>query len=109
MQALQGEEFSAYGVSKEDGGVALVEVPKEQISSKVVRGDRNIDVDWLRVDFSVAEPADAWVKVNHRGLWFYIPGNDLASRTSLGLLDAIFQAGVGNVPGAKPLLTLPVR
>jgi len=88
---------------------AMVEVPEAQISGHVARGDRNIGVDWLSVHFSAAEPADAWVKVYYRGLWFYIPDDDLGSRISLGLLDAIFQAGVGNVPGAKPLLTLPVR
>lgn len=87
----------------------LVEVPEAQISDHVVRSDRAIDLDWLTVRFADAEPSNAWVKVRHRGLWFYILGNDLGSRTSLGLLDAIFQSAVGNVPGAKPLLTLPVK
>jgi len=87
----------------------LVEVPEAQIASHVVRGKSKIDGDWLTVRVSGADPSDAWVKVRYRGLWFYISGNDLASRTSLGLLDAIFQSGVGNVPGAKPLLTLPVK
>jgi len=88
---------------------ALVEVPQAQISNHVARGDRANNLDWLTVRYSDSEPSDAWVKVRYRGLWFYIPGNDLASRTSLGLLDAVFQSSVGNVPGAKPLLTLPVK
>ena len=87
----------------------LVEVPEEQISGHVVRSDRAIDVDWLTVHSSATEPTDAWVKVRYRGLWFYILGNDLSSRLALGLLDAIFESAVGNVPGAKPLLTLPVK
>jgi len=87
----------------------LVEVPEAQIASLIVSSDRTIGIDWLNVRSATAEPSDTWVKVRYRGLWFYIPGNDLASRTSLGLLDAIFQSAVGNVPGAKPLLTLPVK
>lgn len=34
LHALQGEEFSAYGVSKEDGGVALVEVPENSEAAR---------------------------------------------------------------------------
>jgi len=87
----------------------MVEVPEAQIAGHVARGESKIDGDWLTVRFSSSDPSNAWVKVRYRGLWFYIPDNDLVSRTSLGLLDAIFQAGVGNVPGAKQLLTLPVK
>jgi len=28
---------------------------------------------------------------------------------SFGLLNALFESVVGNVPGAKPLLTLPIK
>ena len=41
--------------------------------------------------------------------WFYIAANELKSRASFGLLNALFESVVGNVPGAKPLLTLPVK
>ena len=44
-----------------------------------------------------------------RGYWFYIATSDLTSRASIEMLDALFESVVGNVPGRKPLLTLPVR
>lgn len=87
----------------------LVEVPEALIYDHAVRSDHAIDVDWLNVHSSATEPFDAWVKIRYRGRWFYILGNDLASRTAFGMLDAIFESSVGNVPGAKPLLTLPVK
>jgi hypothetical protein len=34
LHGLQGEEFSAFGVSKEDGGVQLVKVPAESAAAK---------------------------------------------------------------------------
>ena len=88
---------------------AYVQVPEAQIASGTVRGSGLVDREWFTVSVSSSEPSDAWVKVNYRGHWFYIADNDLQSRTSFGLLDALFESVVGNVPGAKPLLTLPVK
>ena len=64
---------------------------------------------WVEIRTSPSEPSDAWLKVKHRDSWFYIAANDAKSRTSFMLLEAIFSSVVGNIPGAKPLLTLPVR
>jgi len=88
---------------------AFVQVPEGQVSSHVVRDGGMTSPDWFTVRVSEKEPKDAWVKVNYRGYWFYLAADDLAARTSFGLLDAMFQSVVGNVPGAKPLLTLPVK
>ena len=88
---------------------AFVEVPEAHVSAHIVQGGPAVDLGWLTVRSSAREPSDAWLKVHYRGYWFYIPATDLASRTSLGLLDALFESVVGNVPGAKPLLTLPVK
>ena len=88
---------------------AYVQVPEAQLSSGVVRTGGVVDPDWLTVRVSPDEPSDAWVKVNYRGNWFYIAATDLKSRASFGLLDALFESVVGDVPGAKPLLTLPVK
>lgn len=35
IHELKGEEFSAYGVTKKDGGVALIQVPKDSEASKL--------------------------------------------------------------------------
>lgn len=88
---------------------AFVQVPKAQIASGVARDGGLVDPTWLSVLVAPDEPADAWAKVNYRGNWFYIAANDLTSRATFGLLDALFESVVGNVPGAKPLLTLPVN
>ena len=34
LQALSGEEFSAYGVSKDDGGIVLNNVPKDSVAAQ---------------------------------------------------------------------------
>jgi len=88
---------------------AFVQVPEAEISSQTVREGGLVDPDWFTVLVSEYEPSDAWLKVRFRGHWFYIPANDLKSRVSFGLLNALFASVVGNVPGAKPLLTLPVK
>ena len=39
----------------------------------------------------------------------FIPADDLDSRDSFTLIGALFSSVVGEVPGAKPVLTLPVN
>ncbi len=51
----------------------------------------------------------AWLAVERGGRWFYIRADDLDTRISFALLNAIFASVVGEAPGGKPLLTLPVR
>jgi len=88
---------------------AYVQVPEAELSSSAARAGGRVEGEWLRVLVSAYEPSDAWLKVQYRGHWFYIDGNDLRSRVSFGLLDDLFASVVGNVPGAKPLLTIPVK
>lgn len=94
-----------------------VKVPESDLANGRVRNiadtirnvkDR-VDNDWLIIYSSATEPANAWIKIRYRDTWFYILDNDLNSRASFALLDAMFASIVGNVPGAKPLPKLPVR
>jgi S1-C subfamily serine protease len=41
LQPLEGEDFSAYGVGKEDGGVVLIEVPQDSEAARrgLMEGD----------------------------------------------------------------------
>jgi hypothetical protein len=88
---------------------ASVEVPEGDVASGLVRG-RDITLEeYLDVRTSQSEPADSWLKVRYRGNWYYIPATDLPSRTTFTLLSALFSSVVGEVPGAKPVLTLPVN
>jgi len=87
-----------------------VRVPEADLAREYVSANSERPAaDWLDIQTSQSEPSDAWLKVKYRGGWFYIAADDLKSRTTFTLLDAIFFSVVGNVPGAKPLLTLPVK
>jgi hypothetical protein len=90
-------------VRSSDGGADVN--PEGNVSSN---GDRP-SAKWLEIRTSQSDPCDAWLKIKYHGSWFYIASNDLASRESFTLLEAIFSSVVGSVPGAKPLLTLPVK
>ena len=88
---------------------ASVEVPERVVASGQVRR-RNIELfEYLDVRSSKTKPPNAWLKVPYRGSWYFIPATDLNSRTSFTLLSALFSSVVGEVPGAKPVLTLPVN
>jgi len=63
----------------------------------------------LTVNSSKTEPTDAWLEVEYRGVWFYVPATDLNSRSTFALLSALFSSVVGDIPGADPVLTLPVK
>ena len=88
---------------------ANVQVPEADVRRGTAR-ERDLDLDeYLVVLWSRTEPSDAWLKVRYRGKWFYIPATDLKSRDSFALVSALFASVVGEVPGAKPVLTLPVN
>jgi hypothetical protein len=88
---------------------ASVEVPERVVASGEVR-KRDIELgEYLDVRSSKSEPLNAWLKIRYRGFWYYIPATNLNSRTSFTLLSALFSSVVGEVPGAKPVLTLPVN
>lgn len=88
---------------------AYVQVPEAHLSRGYVSDPTLSDGDWLHILVSPNVPSDAWLKIKYRGYWFYIASSDLTSRISFALLNALFESVVGNVPGAKPLLTLPVK
>ena len=85
----------------------FVHVPEEYVAR--VRPRETLDVEWLVISVSSTRPSNAWLSVCYDGYWYYIASNDLNSRVSFTLIEAMFASVVGNVPGAKPLLTLPVR
>lgn len=87
-----------------------VRVPETDLAQKRAgAGSQRLAADWLNILGAQSEPSDAWLKVKYRGFWFYIAADDLRSRASFTLLSAIFASVVGSIPGATPLLTLPVK
>ena len=64
---------------------------------------------WLVIKSSKDEPKNATLRIRYRNHWFYIADNDLESREAFALLNALFAVTGGTVPGANPILTLPVN
>lgn len=86
-----------------------VQVPEADLAPGKISANKERPTEgWVEIRTSQSDPADAWLKVKYRNSWFYIASNDAKSRTNFMLLQAIFNSVVGNIPGAKPLLTLPV-
>lgn len=59
---------------------------------------------------SVSEkcPKDAAVKVRYKGYWFYLPAADKRSKSTLALIQALFNLQLSEPKKGGPLLTLPV-
>jgi hypothetical protein len=62
----------------------------------------------MRIESSSAEPADAFVRVQHRGHWFFIRDNDLKSKSTFMLLSEVFSMQAGSSNAMAPALTLPL-
>ncbi len=60
----------------------------------------------FRVRVADEEPAGAFVRVRYRGHWFYVPDDDLESKTTFGLLTQLFSLQAGGAHGLAPTLTL---
>lgn len=58
---------------------------------------------------SLVEPVNASVRVQYEGYWFFIRNDDQRSKWTLFLLNNLLSSTAGSVPGAQPVLTLPVR
>ena len=52
-------------------------------------------------------PADAFLAVKHRDAWFWIAGDDLASRRSFAFLMLLLSLTETGGSGQAPLITLP--
>ena len=58
---------------------------------------------------SEKQPDMAFVAVPYRGQWFYLPDNDLESKSTFMLLTQLFRLQAGAAKSVGPTLTLPVR
>jgi len=96
-----------------------VEVPVEHEERGLVtvtRGESGERFDWslvvdglFRVASSRAPPESAFVAVRHRGAWFWIPDDDLDSKSTFMLISQLFQLLAGTETPQGPALTIPVR
>ena len=92
-----------------------VRVPADDVRLGKASADRPQDLqsstgasDWLVIKSSDSKPSGSSLSVQYKGHWFYIDGMDLQSRETFSMLIALFAVVGGTVPGAHPVLTLPV-
>lgn len=64
--------------------------------------------DLFVVHTSKTKPINAMVRVRYHGHWFFIRGDDHASKSTFTLLLALFRLTSIPVEATKPVLTLPV-
>ena len=89
-----------------------VQVPAEDLEAGIVfpaPPAPRMQVAWLDIKSSADEPSNATLRIKFRGNWFYIEDSDLESRETFSMLNAMFAVTGGTVPGANPILTLPVN
>jgi hypothetical protein len=92
-------------------------VPEEHIRTHVVPVTLDSDgrpFDWSSVTrgyFRVAsqkhKPRNAEVAVKYRDYWFYIPEEDVDSRSILAILEVLFSLQDTDDTSGSPVLTLP--
>ena len=90
-------------------------VPEEHIERGAATPNPPHDVssstgatNWFVIKSSDSVPENSTLKIEYRGKWFYIEDTDLQSRETFAMLTALFAVVGGTVPGAHPVLTLPV-
>ncbi len=92
-------------------------VPAEHISGGIAPSTPGPDgrpFDWTRVmagNFFISSqkhrPLDAEVAVRYRGYWFFIPRQDVNSRSVLAILEILFALQESADQQAGPVITLP--
>jgi len=92
-----------------------VQVPAEDIELGTASANRSQHLpsntgatDWFAIKSSKSEPPNSSLRIQFKGDWFYIDDADLQSRETFAMLTALYAVVGGTVPGAHPVLTLPV-
>src|SRR5262249_25460756 len=95
-----------------------VQVPEEHLCRGLVAqaaGPDGVVFDWtavtrglFRVCVQKKRPKDAAVAIEYQGYWYFIPEADKRSRSTLGLIQPLFNLQLSEPKKTGPLLTLPV-
>jgi hypothetical protein len=95
-----------------------VRVPEEHLCQGLAVqtvGPDGVVFDWTTVTqglFQVCvqkkRPADAAVAIEYKGYWHYIPASDKRSKSTLALIQALFNLQLSEPKKGGPVLTLPV-
>ena len=95
-----------------------VQVPEEHACRGLAAqsvGPDGVAFDWTLVTrdlFHVCvqkkRPREADVAIEYRGYWYFLPLADKRSKSTLALIQALFNLQLAEPKQAGPLLTLPV-
>jgi hypothetical protein len=95
-----------------------VEVPEEHLCEGLAAqtvGPDGVVFDWTMVTqglFHVCvqkkRPKEATLAIEYQGYWYFIPASDKRSKSTLALIQALFNLQLSEPRQAGPLLTLPV-
>jgi len=84
-----------------------IDVPEEHLEAGIVDPAEDALKGLLTIRSSKGRPDNAFIRVRYEGYWYYIAADDLRSRRTFVLLNALFAVTGGTVPGGKPVLTIP--
>lgn len=95
-----------------------VHVPEQHVCRGLAAqtvGPDGVTFDWTTVTrglFQVCvqekRPKDAAVAIEYQGYWYFIPASDKRSKSTLALIQALFNLQLSEPKKAGPVLTLPV-
>lgn len=94
-------------VASKEVRVPDIDIQKGYSTNNKIQNSDNAD-NWFVVKSSEEKPSNSSISVEYRGHWFYIEDTDLHSRQTFAMLTAVYAVVGGTVPGAHPVLTLPV-
>ncbi len=92
---------------------AAMEVPADQLQAGVALPAPPLGLigDLITIRSSKTEPSDVLVSSHIRGVWYYIPNDDLTSKLYFRLLERLVNARIADTARhnrSGPILTLPV-
>ncbi len=75
---------------------------------ETVRGDTNA-VRLIQIQSARNAPADAFVAINYRGLWYWIDDRDLKSKRAFAFMLVLFTLADTGEKEGLPLITIPAQ
>jgi hypothetical protein len=97
----------AVDVPQKDIDAGLVTETRDH-SGEIFNWSQHLSGEWITISCSEGRerPQNAFVSVFHRGKWFFIPDNDLNSKSTFMLLNYLFNLQSGNPLTFVPTLTV---